>query len=91
MLVLFKGVLQDSELVLKRNQLITVVPYIGREYFISFELYLNSYQPHQWANVIHFTRGGNYGTYGDRNPAIWIRKDKRMHIVSSIAGIHNES
>ena len=83
------GVLQGPELLLKKNQLITVVPYIGREYFISFELYLNSYQPHNWASVIHFTRSGNYGNYGDRNPAIWITKKKRIHLVSSIAGNHH--
>ena len=83
------GVLQGPELILKRNQLITVVPYLGREYTITFELFINSYQYHNWSNILHFTRSGNLGNYGDRNPAVWIAKNKTMHVFSSIDGNPN--
>ena len=82
------GVLQGPELDLKKNQLITVVPYIGREYTITFDLYLNSYQYHNWSSILHFTRSGDYGNYGDRNPAVWI-SDHRIHVFSSIDGNPN--
>jgi hypothetical protein len=26
-----------------------------------------------WANIVHFTQGGDYGTPGERMPAIWFR------------------
>ena len=63
---------KPDELCLKKNQLITVLPFIGREYTLTFELYLYSYQALEWYNVLHFTRSGNNNTYGDRNPAIMV-------------------
>ena len=36
--VIILGVIQGPELVLKQNQLLTVLPYIGREYIVTFEL-----------------------------------------------------
>ena len=63
---------KPEELCLKKSQLITVLPYIGREYTLTFELYLYSYQPLEWYSVLHFTRSGNNNTYGDRNPAIMV-------------------
>ena len=85
---IISGVLQGPELDLKKNQLITVVPYLGREYTITFELFINSYQYHNWSNILHFTRSGDYGNYGDRNPAIWI-SEHRIHVFSSIDGNPN--
>ena len=90
--VIILGVIQGPELVLKQNQLLTVLPYIGREYIVTFELYLNSY-PTYWASVLHFTANGNAERYGDRNPAVWLSGNKNhyrlIHISSSIDGNKN--
>jgi len=87
------GVLQGPELDLKSDQLITVVPYIGREYNVSFELYLNKYQTEDWLSVLHFTTSGNSESYGDRNPAVWVggHRDhhRQLHVSSSIDGTTN--
>ena len=87
------GVLQGPELDLKSDQLITVVPYVGREYNVSFELYLNKYQTEDWLSVLHFTTSGNSESYGDRNPAVWVggHRDhhRQLHISSSIDGTTN--
>merc|ERR1712142_1075247 len=63
---------QPNELCLKMNQLIQVVPVIGREYTIQFELYLYSYPTNPLSSVLHFTTSGNLNSYGDRNPAVWV-------------------
>jgi len=87
------GVLQGPELVLKQNHLITVVPFIGREYSVSFEFYLNSYQDHDWNNILHFTRSANIHSYGDRHPAVWVAGNKDhyrlLHVASSVDGNRN--
>jgi len=87
------GVLLDGELELKKNQLVTVVPFLGREYTISFHLYLNSYQTHDWTSVLHFTTSGDAYNYGDRNPAIWVSghagNPKKLHFSSGINGLIN--
>ena len=78
---------------LEKNQLITVLPYIGREYIVKFELYMNTYTTADWASVLHLTTGGNAESYGDRNPAVWLsgHKDhhRMIHISSSIDGNTN--
>ena len=84
-----------KELCLMKNQLIRVVPYIGREYSITFELYLYSYptQAQNMSSVLHFTAGGNNYHYGDRNPAVWVsgQEDNPEKIVvsSSVDGNTN--
>merc|ERR1719435_903173 len=84
------GLLQGPELDLKKNQLLTVLPYIGREYVVTFELYLNSYTTAPWASILHFTTQGNSERYGNRNPAVWMsgHKDhyRLLHVSSSIDG-----
>ena len=80
-------------MVLEKNQLLTVLPYIGREYIVTFELYLNNYTTADWASVLHFTTNGNAESYGDRNPAVWLSGNKDhyrlIHISSSIDGNKN--
>jgi len=83
------GVLQGPELVLKRDHLITVVPYVGREYTITFDLYMNSYGPEHWYSILHFTKNGNYRLCGDRNPALWVSREKTIHVASCVEGMAN--
>jgi len=87
------GLLQGPELVLKKNQLLTVLPFIGREYLVTFELYLNSYTTAAWTSIVHFTTQGNSERYGYRNPAVWMsgHKDhyRLLHVSSSIDGNSN--
>ena len=80
-------------MVLEKNQLLTVLPYIGREYIVTFELFINNYTTADWASILHFTTSGNAESYGDRNPAVWLsgHKDhyRLIHISSSIDGNTN--
>ena len=77
-------------MVLKKDHLITVLPYLGREFKISFEVYLSSFASVDWVNVIHFTTGGNDRNYGYRIPAIFVTKYNQFHIICSLNGITNK-
>ena len=58
------------------------IPYIGKEFLISFELFIKSINSLiEWQNVIHITTGDNSAKMGDRIPGVWI-KDKKDLIVS---------
>merc|ERR1712142_1438787 len=84
-----------QELCLKKNQLIRVLPVIGREYTITFDLYLYSYSPEEWSSVLHFTTSGNNHNYGDRNPAIWVygqhegKTYNQIVVHSGVSGMKN--
>ena len=72
-----------------KNNLIAELPYIGKEYKISFELLITEFASAPYETVIHFGLGGNVEKYGDRAPAVWLNKDKYLHIASSISGNRN--
>ena len=77
-------------MILRRNQLITVVPFIGREYTITFDLFFNTYEgKHDHYSILHFTRTGDAANYGDRNPALWTSKDNYIQVASGVDGNHN--
>ena len=71
---------------LKRSSLLTTIPSLGREYSISFEIYMNDWGRAIYSSIIHFTVNGNHGLYGDRIPAVWIMKTKEIHIAQNIDG-----
>jgi hypothetical protein len=37
-------------------------------------------RPGAWANIIHFTTGGNCCKFGERSPAIWLHPNMFLHI-----------
>jgi len=89
----------DVEVELREDQLLQVVPYIGREFVISFELKINSIDTtdiKKGFSILHLTTSGNgnannvqkTGVHGFRIPAIWIL-NKKLHICSSISGVAN--
>ena len=72
-------------MVLKKNNLLTVLPYIGREFKISFDILVSKFGP-GWQSVIHFTTDGNHGIYGYRIPGLWVFQDKTLSIRSALNG-----
>ena len=44
----------------------------GPSYKVSFSLNIKKIPKNQYTNIIHVTKGGNWGHYGDRIPAVWI-------------------
>ena len=83
------GYISKNPLVLQKDHLITVLPFIGTQYKITFDVYISSYGKEPWSSIIHFTHNGNAETYGDRTPGIWISHEKKVHVASAISGVTN--
>ena len=79
-----------NEQVLKKDNLIATLPWLEKEYAVSFKLKPISYSP-GWKSVIHLTIGQDYGRYGDRSPAAWFLNDGsgRLTVASAVNGNHN--
>ena len=77
-------------MVLKKNNLITVLTDIGREFNISFDLLVSTFTQHkqEWRSVIHFTIDGKGGKYGYRTPGIFFF-NWRLEIYSAVNGNPN--
>ena len=65
------------------------VPFVGKEFSISFELFINKLTTVEWESVIHLTTDGNIGKMGDRIPGIWVKDGKTLHIAFPINGVGN--
>ena len=74
---------------LTKDNVVDIIPMLTPAWSISFEI--NPYSTIEgWSNVIHFTTGGNAGTYGFRIPAVFvISRSSRLHICSAINGNNN--
>ena len=75
----------NGQLDLKRNNLITVLPCIGKEYKISFDVFISKFIAN-WQSIIHFTVGEDNAKYGDRTPGVWISNQKTFYICSALNG-----
>ena len=72
--------------------MLTELPYIEKEYSVSFELFVNKMPTNEWENVLHFTTGENHGNImGARNPAVFLRSSKEFQVCSAISGNANEN
>ena len=61
----------------------------GKLYMIQFEITIKN-SGEGWINVFHFTVGSDNSNYGDRIPAMWIKRNSgseagRFHIASAIS------
>ena len=79
-------------MVLKPNQLVTVLPNLGSEFKIIFDLQIKSYNhwPTTWLSVLSLTADqgdvSERPKQGDRIPAIWIHKNKQIYICFTLSG-----
>ena len=67
------GFQMAREWVLKKGDLITNLDYIGKEFKVEFDFWINKLVP-GYSSIIHLTQGGNYARYGDRIPAVWAKQ-----------------
>merc|ERR1719209_1380019 len=78
----------NNEIKLEKNKKLDELPYIGKEFSISLELFLDSYPGAEvpFANILHITLGADNTNMGDRIPALWIKPDKEIHEGAAISG-----
>ena len=85
--------IQKPEIVPEPGNLIKVIPGIGSEYKIIFDLLITKkYTNGRWLSVLMFTADTGlkgHPKYGNRVPAVFVFNDK-LHIVSAISGDPNK-
>ena len=64
--------------------------YIGKEYLVSFELFIEKFTDAEWSNILHLTTGENGGPMGSRIPLVGVAKDHNLHVAAAISGNANE-
>ena len=73
---------------IQRNQLLTTIPILKKEWKLSFEFKANSFKG--LTQIFHMTSGGkgagSGAKYGDRTPAIWAHASKGLLISSAVGG-----
>ena len=73
----FRCILEE---LLAKNRLLAVFPRLGKEWIVSFTLRLSTLSaPTVFCSVIHLTQNGNFGAYGDRNPAVMMERDGSLY------------
>ena len=72
---------------LKKNNILTTLPLVGKEYLVSFELLVNKHTSEDWRNVIRLRQHGTaFMVYGYRIPGVWLTKNNKLHIISAVNG-----
>ena len=73
-----------------KNNLLTTLPKMTKEWKVSLEVNPTDYSFSSYANVLHLTIGGkglgSSAKVGDRIPAIWIHKTRGVMISSALNG-----
>ena len=62
------------------------LPFIGKQFSVTFDLLINKISGEAFQSVLHLTMGHDIGRMGDRIPAIWVTNNKELVVVSAISG-----
>ena len=77
------------------GNLLTKIPVLSTEWSVTLDFRIHSPIPdshHLSCNIVHFTKGGSWGSYGDRTPFIGIIETSyKLHITSAINGNHDKN
>ena len=76
-------------MVVERNNMITELPCLAKEYNISVDVLITKYGA-GWQSVLQLTKGSKIGSYGDRIPGLWLYQDKQLYIASLVGGNANQ-
>ena len=81
----------DKEFTIVKDQLYEgfQVPFLGKEFSISFELFINKLKTVPWESIIHLTTDGNIGKMGERIPGVWVKDGKQLFVAFAISGEDN--
>ena len=75
-----------SEQLLKKDNLLTIIPTLAKGWKVSFELKPSNYNYRSYASVIHMTIGGSSGNIGDRTPALWLHRTRGVYLATALNG-----
>jgi len=75
---------KTEQFTIRRNNLLGELPFIGKQFIVSFQLFITAPTVGEFENIIHFTIGGDFENLGDRTPALWLTKGTRLYVGSAI-------
>ena len=75
-----------SQQLLAKNNLLTVLPSLTKEWRVTFEFYPTSYDYQGYAQILQITTGGKIGQIGDRTPALWIHNTRGVYVATTLGG-----
>ena len=79
---------KDEQFAITKNNLLGVLPYLGRTYEITYQVFLNKVSGGAGAfSILHLTTGKDCCDYGDRTPALWTNSNNFCFVRSAINGI----
>ena len=58
-----------GEIIPTKNNKIAELPFLGKEYIVEFDMFVNKITFHE--SILHIGLGGNSNVYGDSNPAFF--------------------
>ena len=79
---------KEGPIDIKKDNIINTLPFMEKEFSISFELFIEKFTGDDWTNILHMTTDGNSG-WGARIPFVGVSKDKDLHVTSAISGNWN--
>ena len=79
------GPVPSDELELKKGNLLATLRSVFQQFYVSFDFFITR-QAAELRSVVHLTVGDNSGQDGSRIPGIWIDKDNKLRVISSVNG-----
>jgi len=73
-----------EQFTIQRNNLLGELPFIGKQFIVSFQLFITAPTVGEFENIIHFTIEGDWQNLGDRTPVLWLTKGTRLYVGSAI-------
>ena len=83
MYLISDGYAFTGEILLHQNNHLATLSGIGKDYSVSFELFINKFHPN-WRSVLHLTPGLKVGENSTRNPGVWIDEKNKLEIQSNV-------
>merc|ERR1719450_1896052 len=77
---------KSEEFTITKGNKLMELSVLGRQFIITFQLFITAPTNSGYTNIIHLTIGGMNGKYGDRTPGIWIWKGTGLTVRSAING-----
>ena len=62
------------------------LPYIGKQFTMSFKFFINDLSGYAWQSLIHVTTGGDKGKMGFRIPGVWATVNKDLYVIFPLNG-----
>ena len=75
-----------SQHLLTKNDLLTTLPTLTKEWRVTFDFYPTSYNYRGYAQILQMSTNGRSGKIGDRTPALWIHNTRGVYIATTLNG-----